>query len=663
MTEVAELGIAVKSAEIIAAKGHLRDFAKEASGAEKAVAGLINGVTKLVTAYASFRVVEATISKFITSTIESERAQRQLETVIKSTGGAAGLTATQLSDMAVALQRVTAYGDETIKGAEALLLTFTRIGSTVFPQALEATMNVATALGTDLNGAALQVGKALNDPILGMTALSRAGIQFTADQKHVVKAMMETGDIVGAQKVILKELENQFGGTARAARGTLGGALSALNEAFGDLFEANGPASEKLRKEVERLVDAITAPDFIASVQGFGAALLSAMSDALPLLIDFINRATVFFKVLAAQNDKSIPKWTEFGTKDEALSSLTKRLNSGSTNTAGPSSFGMSMEDFFKPFNTPASDPLNPVGSGGGGGSLPGLTDDQIKKMEEAQKAYDKLGESTRTRIDQLTAEADALGMTNAAGELLKNTQDLLSQAEATGIPITEERRAQIEALATSLTDAQLALEGLHITMENETPWEKMGRAVEKLQEQMSRGDITTRDYTLGVGRAVEDMVGSYASGANDVIDNLEKITDAMGLEGKKAFEVQKALGIARAVVSGGEAIVHSYNAGTAIGGPVTGAIFAGIAAAATAAQIASIASSTYQSKTTTGAGAGSGAAPSTPAPARQSTLINLVGNSNTQVSLGDVKSLLDKLNEEASANGMEIVTRFKGDN
>lgn len=663
MTDIAEVGLAVKSNEVIAAKGHLRDFAKEASGAEKAVAGLINGVTKLVTAYASFRVIEATISKFIDSTIESERAQRQLETVIKSTGGAAGLTAIQLSDMAVALQRVTAYGDETIKGAEALLLTFTRIGSTVFPQALEATMNVATALGTDLNGAALQVGKALNDPILGMTALSRAGIQFTADQKHVVKAMMETGDIVGAQKIILKELENQFGGTARAARGTLGGALSALNEAFGDLFEVNGPASDKLRLNVEKLIAAITDPKFVGAVQNLGVALLNAFNNALPAIIEIINKVSRFFLEMDARaNDPSLKNLRDYGSVDAAAAAAGKKMQDGRFSSPQPGGFG-SLEDFFKPFNTPASDPLNPVGSGGGGGSLPGLTDDQIKKMEEAQKAYDKLGESTRTRIDQLTAEADALGMTNAAGELLKNTQDLLSQAEATGIPITEERRAQIEALATSLTDAQLALEGLHITMENETPWEKMGRAVEKLQEQMSRGDITTRDYTLGVGRAVEDMVGSYASGANDVIDNLEKITDAMGLEGKKAFEVQKALGIARAVVSGGEAIVHSYNAGTAIGGPVTGAIFAGIAAAATAAQIASIASSTYQSKTTTGAGAGSGAAPSTPAPARQSTLINLVGNSNTQVSLGDVKSLLDKLNEEASANGMEIVTRFKGDN
>jgi len=662
LTDIAELGLAVKSNEVIAAKGHLRDFAKEASGAEKAVAGLINGVTKLVTAYASFRVIEATISKFIDSTIESERAQRKLETVIKSTGGAAGLTAIQLSDMAVALQRVTAYGDETIKGAEALLLTFTRIGSTVFPQALEATMNVATALGTDLNGAALQVGKALNDPILGMTALSRAGIQFTADQKHVVKALLETGDIVGAQKVILKELENQFGGTARAARGTLGGALSALNEAFGDLFEVNGPASDKLRQNVEKLIAAITDPKFVGAVQNLGVALLNAFNNALPAIIEIINKVSRFFLEMDARaNDPSLQNLRDYGSVDAAAAAAGKKMQDGRFSSPQPGGFG-SLEDFFKPFNTPASDPLNPVGSGGGGGSLPGLTDDQIKKMEEAQKAYDKLGESTRTRIDQLMAEADALGMTNAAGELLKNTQDLLSQAEATGIPITNERRAQIEAMAVSLTDAQLALEGLHITMENETPWEKMGRAVEKLQEQMERGDITNRDYNIGVGQAVEEMANSYGDAASNVIDNLEKITDAMGLEGEKAFEVQKTLSLARAVVAGGEAIVHAYNAGMVFGLP--GAIaFAGIAAAATAAQIGAIASSTYQSKTAIGAGGGASAAPAAPAPARQSTLINLVGNSNTQVSLGDVKSLLDKLNEEASANGMEIVTRFKGDN
>lgn len=81
------------------------------------------------------------------------------------------------------MQSVTTYGDETVIEAQALLLTFTKIGKETFPQALESTLNVATAMGTDLKSAALQVGKALNDPVLGMTALSRSGIQFTEDQK------------------------------------------------------------------------------------------------------------------------------------------------------------------------------------------------------------------------------------------------------------------------------------------------------------------------------------------------------------------------------------------------------------------------------------------------------------------------------------------------
>lgn len=56
-----------------------------------------------------------------------------------------------------------------------MLLTFTRIGKDVFPKAVGPILNVSTAMGTDLNSAALQVGKALNDPAKGINALSRAG--------------------------------------------------------------------------------------------------------------------------------------------------------------------------------------------------------------------------------------------------------------------------------------------------------------------------------------------------------------------------------------------------------------------------------------------------------------------------------------------------------
>jgi hypothetical protein len=86
---------------------------------------------------------------------------------------------------------------------------------------------------------AIQLGKALNDPITGLTALRRVGITFEKDQEELIKTMVKTGDIAGAQGKILEELESQFGGSARAAAEGIG-IWKRVGNAFGDLKERIG---------------------------------------------------------------------------------------------------------------------------------------------------------------------------------------------------------------------------------------------------------------------------------------------------------------------------------------------------------------------------------------------------------------------------------------
>lgn len=660
MTEIAELGLKVHSDSVGTAKDRLKGLKDQASATELAVSKLIRTAAGLIGAFASWRAVTSVVDLFVTNTIEAERAQRQLDTVLKSTGNTVGYTTDQLVAMAQALQDVTTFDDEAIQSSQALLLTFKSIGGDVFPKALKSILDVSTAMNTDLNGATIQIGKALNDPIAGLSALSRVGIQFTADQKEMIKGFVETNDIASAQTIILKELESQFGGSAEAARGTLGGALTSLQNAFGDLFEATGPESEKLRQEVEKLVSAISDPQFIAAVHGLGAALFQAFSNALPAIIEIINKVSRFFLEMDARaNDPSLKGLKDHGTVEAAAAAAAKKLSEGRPSVPQPGGWG-SMEDFFKPFNTPATDPATV--SGTGTGVLPGLTDDQIAAGQKIGEQYDKLIEQTNTRIDQLGIEAEAIGMTDIAAQSYRNTQELIQQALQTDIELTPERIDQLTTLAEIFTNAQLTLEGLQLALSNETPWETMGRQVEKLNELLERGKISAGDYSMEIGKSAEKMVSSYASGASDVLGNLEKITEAMGLEGKKAFEVQKALSIARAVVSGAESITHSFNAGAAIGGPPLGFAFAGIAAAATAAQIAAIASTTYQSKSTSAAGTSGGVAGIPQATPGKSVTINLAGNEHTKVNQGSVKTLLETIKEELLVNGQELVIRYSGD-
>ena len=74
--------------------------------------------------------------------------------------------------------------------SSALLLTFTQISGGTFDKAQMAILDMATAMATasgmevDLKDTTIKVGKALNDPIQGMTALKKAGVMFTESQKE-----------------------------------------------------------------------------------------------------------------------------------------------------------------------------------------------------------------------------------------------------------------------------------------------------------------------------------------------------------------------------------------------------------------------------------------------------------------------------------------------
>ena len=205
------------------------------------------------------------------NTIEAEQALVQLDARLRSTGGAAGLNRAQLVEMASALQDVTTFGDETVQSVQALLLALPRIGSDVFERALAAVLDMSVGLKQDLTSAAVQVGKALNDPIRGVTALQRVGVQLNDQQREQIRVLVESGRVAEAQGLILSELETRYGGAARAARDTLGGALAALRNAFGDLLEgdASGGGIVDTKSAIEDLVRLLQDPGTKAAFQGF----------------------------------------------------------------------------------------------------------------------------------------------------------------------------------------------------------------------------------------------------------------------------------------------------------------------------------------------------------------------------------------------------------
>jgi hypothetical protein len=290
MTELASLVVSVSNKGVQATTDSLKKLSTQAGATEKQASALGKVIGTVGAALAGGAFFQAVVR----NTIESENALAQLNATLASTKGAAGLTSAEIVSMAQGLQKVTTFGDDAIIAMESQLLTFTKLGKDVVPAATEAILDLATKMGGDLKGATVQIGKALNDPINGITALTKVGVTFTDAQKQAITAMVEMGDVAGAQSLILQELQTEFGGSARAARDTFGGAITALQNAFGDLLEGSGGNLTEAKVAVEGLTTALSDPRV---QQAFGTMvagvlnLATAAANALPDLVAFTNWA------------------------------------------------------------------------------------------------------------------------------------------------------------------------------------------------------------------------------------------------------------------------------------------------------------------------------------------------------------------------------------
>lgn len=187
-------------------------------------------------------VVAGFLATSVKAAAEAQKITAQTAAVLQSTQGIAGQTSESVGRLADSLSRLSGVDDELIQKGANVLLTFTNIRGINFDAATKSALNMSVALGQDLQSASTLVGKALNDPIQGLSALQRVGVGFTQQQKDQIRVMQEAGDVAGAQAVILAELERQFGGSAEAFGNTFQGSIGKVQTAFGNLQESIGNA-------------------------------------------------------------------------------------------------------------------------------------------------------------------------------------------------------------------------------------------------------------------------------------------------------------------------------------------------------------------------------------------------------------------------------------
>ena len=256
---------------------------------------------------AAFAGAAAVITKSAQALARIESINAQTAQTIKSMGNAANVSAEQVEDLANRLEAMTATEAESIQEGANLLLTFRNItnqlgaGNDIFNQTTAIMVDMGRALNEGAASSAIRLGKALNDPIRGLTALRKVGVGFSEEQENQIKILQESGDIMGAQKIILAELQAQFGGSGQAYAATFAGQVELLNHELGALGEeATLAVMPALRDMVSSLRE--LAPEIGAKLKAaIGSVDWKAFTKTLVDTITFlVQNAEAIMRVVTA---------------------------------------------------------------------------------------------------------------------------------------------------------------------------------------------------------------------------------------------------------------------------------------------------------------------------------------------------------------------------
>lgn len=287
--------------------------------ARKTSEGKASEIAKVFSAIATSAVLAAVVKAYqqvVKAGEETLVTEAKVAGVLRATGNAAGYTVGQLSQMSNEFSRLTGVDDEVILNAEAILATFRQVGREVFPEATQAALDMSAVMGQDLQSSITMIGKALNDPIAGLTALKKVGVTFNDEQERTIKNLVASNDLMGAQQVIMKELQSEFGGTAQrmeeAGSGSkrLGNSWDNLQAELGrGLIPQQRVWNLLLADTLDLITENVSGQIDYADAQRLAIGEMNRSGEALILNRMQFNEN----RDAIEQNTRQIMRWTEIG--------------------------------------------------------------------------------------------------------------------------------------------------------------------------------------------------------------------------------------------------------------------------------------------------------------------------------------------------------------
>lgn len=485
--------------------------AKVAKKRAKEIESAFKGIGTAIQAGIFGLTISSLFGKFAQESRAAQEEQAQLAAVLKSTGLAAGYTQDQLNDMADAMQRASTFSAGDINKAQTRLLAYTNIVGEKFPEAMQATIDMAARLNISLESSAEAIGKALDVPSQGMSSLSKQGFRFTEDQKKVAQQLEATGRIAEAQKIVLDALESSYGGAAKAARDTFGGATAALQSQLNSLMTGSDGSLAGATRAVNDLTDLLGSEDTRKAFDSFTGGMAKIIEWSVKAgagFVQFSQMVGTGLGMLLQGADDPIQRI------DDEIAELSETMRDAQNNAKG---FTAAL--------------------------IPGLADryakeaaDAAQRIAELQRARDHLRVTMRGSPDAPAAGAAGPALTPITPKPIKSTgsktkteaerylEQLQRQLQATrDLSVAETLLADIQAGRLGKVTPAQELEMLGIAMQID--------ARRKLEEAIKGEGEARLAATAAAMRADEQAIAE----TKDIIDGNQGLREEIALIGKDA--------------------------------------------------------------------------------------------------------------------------------
>lgn len=618
---------------------------------------IIGGATISFGAVAkAFQTVASAASACTTAYSAQELAERKLQTTLKATQSAVGMTAGELLDLADALSSVTTYSDQEILAVEQMLAATRQIGAEVMPEATQAVLDMAAATGEDATNAAQRLAQALSDPAGEIESLKEAGIQLTEEQKKNIQKVQEQNGVYEAQKLILREVAGTYGGMAQSIADTDTGKLQQIGNVWRDIKEglgegllnAIGPALDDLYGKLLAIDEWIArhnekskaddvAFDYLRSyIAGDSVPALSSLSDLeLRSILSRSNYNTWL------QGDRDT-----YGAPSSAIDYL--RFNSRVRNATGQDFSSKDMELALAVYDELSSrrrDRISAVASTlsvpmvgsyqgidlfGSFGMIGKAMETVNESFSESRKATERLNDflssngslspayqssqidksiaQTQSFMEQFSDDEDVVKVLNEINDALQKQKELLetnTQAADDWVKVWLENRDDVmEVVSSSYSFLDSLVSGIKSFAEAAADaLDEVSEKWDDYFENLDRKQSDSRESLNALLASGNISYEEYIDSMNELDETREEAEKERADEeeearkkanelGRAAFEADKANQIAQATANAALAITNIW-ASHAANVPLASALTA-LSAATTGIQIATIASQEY---------------------------------------------------------------------